>query len=471
MKESHLEHIAKKIRNKLIYFIHTELKKKLKNGQNSLINSMSSKELNDKYEKCSDYCVRKIETYSSSQMNNGIDYNNYYHVSVTYNSFNNNYHMLIDNRNIDQIIGKNNIIGKYYKGNSVHIRTTTDKLKYNIIKGDNKFEKIIIGKKKFMSRRKTLMSSLEVTKNMSLNDNDNNENNDNNNFLNNLNSNHDNYKKIINLNMNNDNKKIDTNFVRKIRKSKNQNVVNIYTMKLKSYCATLKILKKKGSNFNQVKSQKIHDLPSPSINEVKKKYKRGFTIRSGKDKGQMHMPMFALKGFHYERFKTDNQCDDQNKANNESIRKLKSQVKITHNQKQEKKILHKKNRAQSIDKSTEKALFPKKISSPKKVINSVRVNNEKELNLAQKLNKKGKRKDSNSIRKYISGGIVNKRKMFNNVNFKYSNNVNGGIAILNKFKNEGMPKKPVNKNFKRANTGINKIYKFKGNEIKIKDYN
>jgi len=471
MKESHLEHIAKKIRNKLIYFIHTELKKKLKKGQSLLINSMSSKELNDKYEKCSDYCVRKIETYSSSQMNNGIDYNNYYHVSLTYDSFNNNYHMLIDNRNIDQMIGKNNIIGKYYKGNSVHIRTTTDKLKYNIIKGENKFEKIIIGKKKFMSRRKTLLSSLEITKTMSLNDNDNNENNennDNNKFLNNLNSNHDNYKKIINLNMNNDNKKIDTNFVRKGRKSKNQNIVNIYTMKLKNYCATLKILKKKG---NQMKSQKINDLPSPSMNEVKKKYKRGFTIRSGKDKTQMHMPMFALKGFHYERFKTDNQCEDQYKANNESIRKLKSQVKINHNQKQEKKIFHKKNRAQSIDKSIEKALFPKKISSPKKVINSVRVNNEKELNLVQKLNKKGRRKDSNSIRKYISGGIVNKRKMFNNVNFKYSNNVNGGIALLNKFKTEGMPKKPVNKKFKRANTGINKIYKFKGNEIKLKDYN
>lgn len=468
MKESHLEHIAKKIRNKLIYFIHTELKKKLKKAQNILINSMSFKELNDKYEKCSDYCVRKIETYSSSQMNNGIDYNNYYHVSLTYNSFNNNYHMLIDNRNIDQIIGKNNIIGKYYKGNSVHIRTTTDKLKYNIIKGKNKFEKIIIGKKKFMSRRKTLKSSLEVTKNMSLNDNDNNENNDNNNFLNNLNSNHDNYKKIINLNINNDNKKIDTNFARKIRKSKNQNVVNIYTMKLKNYCATLKILKKKG-NFNQLKSQKIHDLPSPSLNEVKKKYKRGYTIRTGKDKIQMHMPMFALKGIHSERFKTDNQCEDLNKVNNESIRKLKSQVKIMNNQKQEKKNLHKKNRAQSIDKSTEKILFPKKISSPKKVINSVRVNNEKELNLVQKMNKKGKRKESNSIRKYISGGIVNKRKMFNNVNFKYSNNVNEGNAILNKFKNEGMTKKPVNKRLKRANTGINKIYKFKGNEIKVKD--
>ena len=471
MKESHLEHLSKKIRNKLIYFIHTELKKKLKNGQNFLINSMSYKELNDKYEKCSDYCVRKIETYSSSQMNNGIDYNNYYHVSLTYDSFNNNYHMLIDNRDIDQIIGKNNIIGKYYKGNSVHIRTTTDKLKYNIIKGENKFEKIIIGKKKFMSRRKTLFSSLEVTKIISLNDNDNNENNDNNNnFLNNLNSNHDNYKKVINLNMNNDNKKINTNFVRKGRKSKNQNIVNIYTMKLKNYCATLKILKKKGSNLNQLKSQK-NDLPSPSMNEVKKKYKRGYTIRCGKDKVQMHMPMFALKGMNSERFKTENQYEDQSKVNNESIRKLKSQVKIMHNQKQEKKILHKKNRAQSIDKATEKMLFPKKISSPKKIINSVRVNNEKELNLVQKLNKKGRRKDSNSIRKYISGGIVNKRKMFNNVNFKYSNNVNGGIALLNKFKNEGMPKRPVNKRLKRANTGINKIYKFKGSEIKLKENN
>ena len=471
MKESHLEHIAKKIRNKLIYFIHIELKKKLKDDHNLLINSMSSKELNDKYEKCSDYCVKKIETYSSSQMNNGIDYNNYYHVSVTYCSFNNNYHMLIDNRNIDQMIGKNNIIGKYYKGNSVHIRTTTDKLKYNIIKDDNKFEKIIIGKNKFMSKRKTLLSSLEVTKNISLNDNENNENNDNNNYLNNLNSNHDNYKKIINLNMNNDNKKIDTNFARKGRKSKNQNVVNIYTMKLKNYCASLKILKKKVSNFNQIKNQTINDLPSPSINEVKKRYKRGYTIRSGKDKLQMHMPMFALKGTQYERFKTENQCEDQNKVNNESFRKLKSQVKIIENQKQEKKTMRKKNRAQSIDKSAEKNPFPKKISLPKKVINSVRANNDKELNLVLKINKKGKRKDSNSIKKYISGGIVNKRKMFNNVNFKYSNNVNGGIAILNKFKNEGVVKKPVNRNFKRANTGINKIYKFKGNEIKLKEYN
>jgi hypothetical protein len=271
--------------------------------------------------------------------------------------------------------------------------------------------------------------------------------------------------------MNNDNKKIDTNFVRKIRKSKNQNIVNIYTTKLKNYCASLKILKKKGNNLNQTKNQKINDLPSPSINEVKKKYKRGYTIRSGKDKPQMHMPVFGMKGINYERFKTDNQCEDQNKVNNESIRKLKSQVKIVINQKQLKKTLHKKKRAQSIDKSTEKILFPKKISSPKKIINSVRVNNEKELNLLQKLNKKGKRKESNSIRKYISGGIINKRKMFNNVNFKYSNNNNVGIALLNKFKNEGMPKKPVNKKFKRANTGINKMYKYKNNEIKLKEYN
>ena len=135
-------------------------------------------------------------------------------------------------------------------------------------------------------------------------------------------------------------------------------------MKLKNYCATLKILKKKGSNLNQLKSQK-NDLPSPSMNEVKKKYKRGYTIRFGKDKAQMHMPMFALKGMNSERFKNENQYEDQSKVNNESIRKLKNQVKIMHNQKQEKKILHKKNRAQSIDKATEKMLFPKKISSPK----------------------------------------------------------------------------------------------------------
>ena len=156
MKEDHISRIAKKIRNKLIYYIHIELKKKSKNNHHLLINSMTPKELNNKYRKCSDYCVEKIETYSSSQMNNGIDNNNYFHVSLTYSSINNNYHMLIDNKNIEQIIGENNIIGKYYKGNHVHIRTTTNKINYNINANENKLEKLFIGVKNLYKKKNYL---------------------------------------------------------------------------------------------------------------------------------------------------------------------------------------------------------------------------------------------------------------------------------------------------------------------------
>ena len=154
MKEEYLNRMAKKIRNQLIYFIHSELRKKYKNNSQSLmINSMTHKELNNKYQKCSDYCVEKVETYSSSEMNNGNS-NNYIHISVTYCSANNNYHMLIDNKNIEQIIGENNIIGKYYKGNHVHIRTTTNKINYNINVNENKLEKLFIGDKKFVQKKK-----------------------------------------------------------------------------------------------------------------------------------------------------------------------------------------------------------------------------------------------------------------------------------------------------------------------------
>ena len=90
-------------------------------------------------------------------------------------------------------------------------------------------------------------------------------------------------------------------------------------------------------------------------------------------------------------------------------------------------------------------------------------------NLLQKYNKKSKANDDN-IKKYISGGIDNKRKMFNanNVNFKYTNT--NAINILNAFKTKAdMNKKPVNRKFKRANTGISKIYHFRGHEIKSKE--
>ena len=51
-----------------------------------------------------------------------------------------------------------------------------------------------------------------------------------------------------------------------------------------------------------------------------------------------------------------------------------------------------------------------------------------------------------------------------NFNYKYTNNVAG---VLNTFKvNAGISKKFDKKRFKRANTGINKMYHFKGNEGK-----
>ena len=476
MNEDHINQKAKKIRNKLIYFIHSELTKKLKDTH-LLINSLTSKELNDKYQKCSDYCVEKIETYSSSQMNNGIDNNNYFHVSLTYNSLNNNYHMLIDNRNIDQMIGKNNIVGKYYKGNSVHIRTTTDKNNYNVIfyENENKFQKIGIGNKKFIKKRKLILSSFAVNKNISFIDNEKSDNNEDNNYLDNINSNfNNNYKNLINININNENKKVETICAKILRKAKNQKIINLYSIKLKKYCSTLKILKNKGiNNSNQLKNSKLNELPSPSMNENRKNFRKGYSIRSGKDKPKMLFSIFTKresKDFNHQRYKTENQLQIQNnnkikQQNYNSL--LKSQTKINQNlfKIPEKKSAHRRNRAQSIDKMEEKC------PSPKKMINNVKANNiDKYGNLIFQKNNKKNKEVSNSIKKYISGGIISKRKMFtNNANFKSNNN--NVIVSQNTFKkSQGILKKTVNKNFKRANTGINK-YHFRGNEIKFKDNN
>jgi hypothetical protein len=62
--------------------------------------------------------------------------------------------MLVDNKNIDQYLGQNNIVGKYYKGNNIQIRTTTDKYKYNICMNENqnKLEKKVIGQKNLKSK-------------------------------------------------------------------------------------------------------------------------------------------------------------------------------------------------------------------------------------------------------------------------------------------------------------------------------
>ena len=66
MKENFSTRISKKIRNKLIYYTYIELKKKQRNKHYLLINSLSPNDLNNKYQKCSDYCVEKTETYTSS---------------------------------------------------------------------------------------------------------------------------------------------------------------------------------------------------------------------------------------------------------------------------------------------------------------------------------------------------------------------------------------------------------------------
>ena len=265
MKEDYSTRIAKKIRNKLIYYSYLDLKKKLIKKNCLLINSMTPNELNDKYQKCSDYCVEKIETYASSQNNNGIDNNNYFHVSVTYCSLNNNYHMLVDNKNVDQYIGQNNIIGKYYKGNTLQIRTTTDKLKYNIYLNENKLEKKIIGENKFKKKHRSIASSLEVNKKINFMDNENiNEVNE----LKSIN-NTQNIKKLINDKINNE--KIQTNCGNKIRKTNSQKILNKHMLKLKNYCANLIKIEKKVILKDTIQNNNKEVVLFSPINEKRKK--------------------------------------------------------------------------------------------------------------------------------------------------------------------------------------------------------
>jgi len=479
MEEENPSNIAKKIRNQLIYFIHLELMKKSKYHQNILINSMTSKELNDKYQKFSDFCVKKVETYNSSQLNNDISNNNYYHISITYCSVNNNYNMLLDNRSTKKMIETNNIIGKYYKGNSVNIRTIASNTNYkinhyvhhnidsNYIKNENEnesnLEKIVIGNKKFLNHRKLILSSFQITKNILLNDNE----NENKNFLNNLNSNHNNnYKKLINSNINDNNfKKIETNFQHKLKKNNNQRLIRLYTNKLKNYCSNLKILKKK--IINHTKHTKLTESSSQGNKIVKKD-----TI--GKEKNKNHVTILINKDCKdKDNNSQKNKANNQNKIQNQNIFiNIKNHTKMS-DKKNPVKIIYKKNtqrnRAQSIDKIVEKSISIKKITSPTKQINFVDLNNEKlAFSLLYKNYKKNKGyRDSNSINKNISSGIIRKTKFFNqNNNLKSNNNINNNnndIPSNNIKLNSVNTKKPINKKIKRANTGINRLYLFKGN--------
>ena len=481
-KEENTTNIAKKIRNHLIYFIHLELIKRNKYHQNILINSMTSKELDDKYQKFSDYCVEKIETYNSSQLNNNIANNNYYHISITYCSLNNYYNMIIDNKSTEKMIETNNITGKYYKGNSVKIETTTNNnnykinhhvlqnINYNFIKNENEnesnLEKIVIGNKKFLKHRKLILSSFQITKNILLNDNENND------FLNNINSNlNNNYQNLINSNINDtNNKKIETNFQHKLKKANNQKFIRLYTNKLKIYCSNLKIMKKKA--INRTKHSKLNESSSQG-NKIAKKD----TI--GKEKNKNHVTILINKDCKdKENNNQKNKTILQNKIQNQNIYiNTKNHAKVN-DKKSPVKIINKKsirrNRAQSIDKIVEKAIFIKKMAFRSKQINSVGLNNEKQLasNLFYKRPKKNKGcRGSNSINKNASSGIIRKTKFFNQNNNMKSNNImnsNNDIPSNNIKLNAANSKEPVDE-IKRANTGINRLYLFKGNVIKLKE--
>ena len=418
MKEDIPTKISKKIRNQLIYYTYLDLKNKPKDKNCLLINSMTQNELNDKYQKCSDYCVEKTETYTSSQMNNGIDNNNYFHVSVTYCSLNNNYHILIDNKNVDQYLGQNNIVGKYYKGNKVQIGTTTDKIKYHINLNQNKLEKKIIGEKKLIRQRKSNFSSLEIIKNIKIIDENTNNINE---HIDNLKSNNNelNHKKLIN-----NNEKVQTNCGNKIRKTNTQKTLNKFMIKLKKYCQTLIHLDKRvnlqnGSQKTNKDNNTNKDIElSTFINDNKKRKNKNDKnyFRSGKEKPKFEDPPPILHpneniNNQNNSIQINSKFVPDNTRNFPCHKKLKSQTRIMHNlYKIKVKNSFKKHR--SIDNFEEESISPKKqspkkiflpkkgCSTPRKINYPKNINSPKKVNSPKKIN--SPRKIGSSPRKVAS---------------------------------------------------------------------
>lgn len=174
---------------------------------------------------------------------------------------------------------------------------------------------------------------------------------------------------------------------------------------------------------------------------------------------------------------------------------LSSPKKTSPNKKSPKKISPKK--ISSPKKSPKKLASPKKASSPKKlaspkkvtssnkistlkknnasprkIANSMRASNDFQFtNYFQKNNKKSKA-EGGCIKKFVSGGIVNKRKIFNSNNNNIRATYKNSAAAIKLLKtNDISNKRPVNKKFKRANTGIYSKFHFKGSENKLKDTN
>lgn len=435
---------AKKIRKILLSFIDTELKKNNKRNNNILIDSKSSTELSKQYQKYSDFRMEIIETYNCYQMSS-TNYNNYFHVAVTYSQINNNYHVLYENKNFEKITS-NDIVGSYIKGKTAKInpepKYKKEKISYINVQQDKK--KIIIGDKKIINRRKALYSSIAIPQKVliPLDENNNSDNLNNKKTLNNL----DNIPKIHNRNVN---ETICANKKRKLN-------VNFYEIKLKKYCSNLIKLKKKKT------SKKSAEVKSPPIKRIQNTSTKRFTLVNETETQTTKTP---------------------------NIKKIKDQpdIKSTNNKKQpktrifwnnpQKKPTHKRSsRAQSI-KDTNILLqnlknLNKKYGSPKKIKKQLTTQTNDSKNkeiVSQKISRKERGEnvgEINSMKKVINGGVKNKRKMNpEKQTVKWNNKV---FQLSNKLEHKHLVRKPL---YQRANTlnKVNDVFKFKGNEIKLKE--
>ena len=439
--------VAKKIRNKLLFFIDEELKKNSLKKNSLLIDSKTPHELAKKYQKFSDYRMQISETYNGNHMNN-IDNINFYHVSVTYSSIDNNYQIWIEN---NEKFNKDSIEKQIEEKIDIKSKKIYDieNNSFNIILKDNK--KRNIGEKKFSQKKKALLSSIEIPKKsiIIMEENNNSDNiHKNQNTIDKL----DNYK--------NNDEKNETVCANKKRRFK----VNYYENKLKKYCSTLIILKKK----------------------KKKIFKKNFTLKQ-EIKPVIETP--CLKKYK----------DSKDKTETKLLNSIKSQSKQHKSKTREKekltKILEKKNhrkfRAQSIkDTHLLVSNLPKKIESPKKIIHqstTIHADSKNKEIISQKIPRKEKDKnleEVNDVRKMVSGGVKGKRKMFaDKLIFKWNNKMM--FQMTNKTNNNEpqqhsklqtqfqQPSQLSSRRalYKRANT-LNKahnLFHFKGNELKFKE--
>lgn len=237
--------------------------------------------------------------------------------------------------------------------------------------------------------------------------------------------------------------------------------VNYYENKLKKYCSTLIILKKK----------------------KQKKFKKNFTLK------QENKQVIGTPGFQKpkdSKDKTETKLHNSIKSQSKQQHKTRMREKEKLNKINEKKT-HRRYRAQSIkDAHLLVNSLPKKLESPKKLIHqssTIHADSKNKEIISQKIPRKEKDKnleEINDVRKMISGGIKGKRRIFaEKSNFNWNNKMM--LQMTNRFNNNEhnkiqtqlqQPTHPSNRKsfYKRANTlkGHN-LFHFKGNVLKFKD--